>query len=66
MKKILIQTGKKAVRDVLEPLYIDGLFVQTYSGVEDIVYKIRSVCALHLLQWMLWKMILQKRLMSIQ
>ena len=56
MKKILIQTGKKAVRDILEPLYIDSLFVQTYSGVEEVLYKIRSVCALHLLQWVLWKM----------
>ena len=56
MKKILLNTGQKTYKNVVEPIYINNNFIQKYNGVEDIIYAIRSICALHLLQWVLLKM----------
>ena len=56
MKKILLNTGKQAVKNVIEPLYIESSFVQVYSGTNDILYKINSVCSIHLLHWVIEKM----------
>ena len=56
MKKILLNTGQKTYKNVVEPLYINNNFVQKYNGVENIIYAISSVCALHLLEWILIKM----------
>ena len=56
MKKILINTGQKTYKNVVEPIYINSNFIQKYNGVENIIYAIRSVCALHLLEWILIKM----------
>ena len=56
MKKILVKTGEKITRNVVENVYIDTSFVQRYSGVERALYKITSPCAIHLLQWILNKM----------
>lgn len=56
MKKILINTGQKTYKNVVEPIYITSNFVQKYNGIENIIYAIRSVCALHLLEWILIKM----------
>ena len=56
MKKILLNTGQKTYKNVVEPIYINNNFVQKYNGVENIIYAIRSICALHLLEWILIKM----------
>lgn len=56
MKKILLNTGQKTYKNVVEPIYINNNFVQKYNGVENIIYAISSVCALHLLEWILIKM----------
>ena len=49
MKKILVKTGEKITRNVVENVYIDTSFVQRYSGVERALYKITGPCAIHLL-----------------
>ena len=56
MKKILLNTGKKIVKDVIEPLYIESSFVQVYSGVNKILSKVNSLCAIHLLYWSIERM----------
>lgn len=56
MKKILINTGKQKVKDVIEPLYIESSFVQVYSGVNEIICKINSLCAMQLLYWIMERM----------
>jgi len=56
MKKILLNTGQKTYKNVVEPIYINSNFIQKYNGEENIIYAISSVCALHLLEWILIKM----------
>jgi hypothetical protein len=56
MKKILLNTGKKVVKDVIEPIYIESSFVQVYVGVQHVLSKINSLCAVQLLYWAIERM----------
>ena len=56
MKKILLNTGKKVVKDVIEPLYIESSFIQVYSGVNRLLSKVHSLCAIQLLHWAIERM----------
>ena len=56
MKKILLNTGKKVVKDVIEPIYIESSFVQVYAGVQQVLSKVNSLCAVQLLYWAVEKM----------
>ena len=56
MKKILLNTRKQVVKNVIEPIYIESSFVQVYSGADKILYEINSLCSIHLLHWMIGKM----------
>ena len=56
MKKILLNTGKTVVKNVIEPLYIESSFVQVYSGVNEKLSKVNSLCAIHLLYWSIERM----------
>lgn len=56
MKKILLNTGKKVVKNVIEPIYIESSFVQVYAGVQQVLSKVNSLCAVHLLYWSVEKM----------
>ena len=56
MKKILLNTGKKVVKNVIEPIYIESSFVQVYAGVQKVLSKVNSLCAVHLLYWAIERM----------
>ena len=56
MKKILLNTGKKVVKDVIEPIYIESSFIQVYSGVNQLLSKVHSLCAIQLLHWAIERM----------
>tara|TARA_R110002020_G_scaffold1420_5_gene6452 strand:- start:2107 stop:2550 length:444 start_codon:yes stop_codon:yes gene_type:complete len=56
MKKILLNTGKTVVKNVIEPIYIESSFIQVYAGVQQILSKVNSLCAVHLLYWAIEKM----------
>ena len=56
MKKILLNTGKKVVKDVIEPIYIESSFVQVYAGVQQVLSKVNSLCAVQLLYWVIERM----------
>lgn len=56
MKKILLNTGKKVVKNVIEPIYIESSFTQVYVGVQQVLSKVNSLCAVHLLYWSVEKM----------
>ncbi len=56
MKKILIKTGKKKLTDKMAPVYMESLFVQRYVSATDVIFKIHSPCAMHLLEWVLNEM----------
>ena len=56
MKKILIKTGKKKLTDKMTPIYMESLFVQRYVSATDVIFKIHSPCAMHLLEWILNQM----------
>ena len=56
MKKILLNTGKRVVKNVIEPLYIESSFIQVYSGVQQALSKVNSLCAVHLLHWSIERM----------
>ena len=56
MKKILIKTGKKKLSDKMAPVYMESLFVQRYVSATDVIFKIHSPCAIHLLEWILNEM----------
>jgi len=56
MKKILLNTGKTVVKNVIEPIYIESSFIQVYTGVQQILSRVNSLCAVHLLYWAIEKM----------
>ena len=56
MKKILLNTGKKVVKNVIEPIYIESSFIQVYAGVQEILSNINSLCAVQLLYWSIERM----------
>ena len=56
MKKILLNTGKTVVKNVIEPLYIESSFIQVYTGVQQILSRVNSLCAVHLLYWVIERM----------
>mgnify|MGYP003132488797 CR=1 FL=1 len=56
MKKILIKTGEKRLTEKMSPIYMESLFVQRYVSATDVIFKIHSPCAMHLLEWILNEM----------
>tara|TARA_R110001583_G_scaffold83165_8_gene219888 strand:- start:6783 stop:7271 length:489 start_codon:yes stop_codon:yes gene_type:complete len=56
MKKILLNTGKTVVKNVIEPIYIESSFIQVYTGVQQILSRVNSLCAVRLLYWVIERM----------